>query len=468
MESQKTEHNTIEKENNAEKIYKIIEELMNYKNLLSEYDLKNDYEKYANLKTKYEAKKDEFLEMIENTSLKPKIEVSEDEINFEEIGKIINIENVDKEIGYFDFLVSTYPHLAIIGCGNTGSKIVSKYYTNKHYDTKIMAIYTDSELIENIKADKKLTLNENHINLLSNNNDNKWKDYYIKECFSTIEQFIKPASECSPYNMDNYALNMEDFNIYYYNAKRLLDSKNIPYNNKSLEKYIYENRWSKLCEEYAIDRGVVLIVYSLKDKTGRVLAPIIAKMSKKIGALTIALIDTSLIIDEKNVNNAIKDLEELKKTVDTIITLPCDKLLGINAKPPLNKSFENIEETMMITLRSMEQLIKSDDINIGFGNIKKILKNNNISTVHIYESDSENRTKEIIKDMESLFDKNGDKIAGVLVYIDAPDDLTIDEVNEIISTVRKKLNDNAMVIWSAKVNDENNSMKLTILDNSNE
>ena len=100
--------------------------------------------------------------------------------------------------------------------------------------------------------------------------------------------------------------------------------------------------------------------------------------------------------------------------------------------------------------------------------IKKILKNNNISTVHIYESDSENRTKEIIKDMESLFDKNGDKIAGVLVYIDAPDDLTIDEVNEIISTVRKKLKDNAMVIWSAKVNDENNSMKLTILDNSDE
>jgi cell division GTPase FtsZ len=49
-----------------------------------------------------------------------------------------------------------------------------------------------------------------------------------------------------------------------------------------------------------------------------------------------------------------------------------------------------------------------------------------------------------------------------------PDDLTIDEVNEIISTVRKKLNDNAMVIWSAKVNDENNSMKLTILDNSDE
>jgi cell division GTPase FtsZ len=82
--------------------------------------------------------------------------------------------------------------------------------------------------------------------------------------------------------------------------------------------------------------------------------------------------------------------------------------------------------------------------------------------VHIYESDSENRTKEIIKDMESLFDKNGDKIAGVLVYIDASDDLTIDEVNEIISTVRKKLNDNAMVIWSAKVNDENNSMILIL------
>ena len=73
MESQKTEHNTIEKENNAEKIYKIIEELVNYKNLLSEYDLKNDYEKYANLKTKYEAKKDEFLEMIKNTDKGAKI-----------------------------------------------------------------------------------------------------------------------------------------------------------------------------------------------------------------------------------------------------------------------------------------------------------------------------------------------------------------------------------------------------------
>ena len=70
MKSQKTEHNTIEKENNAEKIYKIIEELMNYKNLLSEYDLKNDYEKYANLKTRYEAKKDEFLEMIKNSSFR--------------------------------------------------------------------------------------------------------------------------------------------------------------------------------------------------------------------------------------------------------------------------------------------------------------------------------------------------------------------------------------------------------------
>ena len=72
MESQKTEHNTIEKENNAEKIYKIIEELMNYKNLLSEYDLKNDYEKYANLKTKYEAKKDEFLENDKKYIIKTK------------------------------------------------------------------------------------------------------------------------------------------------------------------------------------------------------------------------------------------------------------------------------------------------------------------------------------------------------------------------------------------------------------
>ena len=200
---------------------------------------------------------------------------------------------------------------------------------------------------------------------------------------------------------------------------------------------------------------MVFVTCGLGGGTGTGSAPIVAKIAKKLGALTVAVVTMPFSAEGiRRRNNADDGLEKLKEAADTVIIIPNDKLLEVAPNLPLTKAFLVSDEILGRAVKGITELItKPGIVSLDFADIKSIMEGSGMAMIGMGESDSGDRALESVHEALSspLLDIDISNATGALINISSGEDLTLHESEKIVQVVADKLDPEANIIWGAQL-----------------
>ena len=213
---------------------------------------------------------------------------------------------------------------------------------------------------------------------------------------------------------------------------------------------------------------MVFVTCGLGGGTGTGSAPIIAKLAKKAGALTVAVATMPFSAEGiRRRENAENGLEKLKSAADTVIIIPNDKLLEVAPNLPLNKAFMVSDEILGRAVKGITELItKSGLVSLDFADIKSIMGSSGMAMIGMGESDSGDRALESVHEALSspLLDIDISNATGALINIAGSSDMTLHESEKIVQVVADKLDPEANIIWGAQIDESlENTIRTTIV-----
>ena len=204
------------------------------------------------------------------------------------------------------------------------------------------------------------------------------------------------------------------------------------------------------------DADMVFITAGLGGGTGTGAAPVIAKLSKESGSLTVAVVTKPFYFEAKTrMRNAEKGWEELKKYADTIITVPNDRLLSLMQKnSTLVDMMQKVDDVLLQAIKGITDLINlPGHINVDFADLKTVMKEVGPAIMGSGSSSGENRAAEAAKraiDNQLLEDVGIDGAKGILINISATQEsLTMAEFMEASALIQDKAHDDANIIIGA-------------------
>ena len=203
---------------------------------------------------------------------------------------------------------------------------------------------------------------------------------------------------------------------------------------------------------------MVFVTCGLGGGTGSGAAPIVAETAKELGALTVAVV-TKPFAFEGAQRRAIAEeaLENLRERVDTLITIPNDKLLQIiDKKTTLINSFKIVDDVLRQGVQGISDLItKPGIVNVDFADVRAIMSNSGSALMGIGIGTGENRAAEAAKAAinSPLLELSIDGAKGVLFNVSGSSDLTMLEINEAANIITESIDPNAKVIFGAVVDE---------------
>jgi len=203
---------------------------------------------------------------------------------------------------------------------------------------------------------------------------------------------------------------------------------------------------------------MVFVTCGLGGGTGTGAAPIVAETAKELGALTVAVV-TKPFAFEGAQRRAIAEegLENLRERVDTLITIPNDKLLQIiDKKTTLINSFKIVDDVLRQGVQGISDLItKPGIVNVDFADVRAIMSNSGSALMGIGIGSGDNRAADAAKAAinSPLLELSIDGAKGVLFNVSGSNDLTMLEINEAANIITESIDPNAKVIFGAVVDD---------------
>lgn len=204
---------------------------------------------------------------------------------------------------------------------------------------------------------------------------------------------------------------------------------------------------------------MVFVTCGLGGGTGSGASPIVAETAKELGALTVAVV-TKPFAFEGAQRRAIADesLENLKDRIDTLITIPNDKLLSIiDRKTTLINAFRIVDDVLRQGVQGISDLItKPGLVNVDFADVRAIMEDSGSALMGIGIASGENRAAEAAKAAinSPLLELSIDGAKGVLFNISGSNDLTMLEINEAANIITESIDQNAKVIFGAVLDDQ--------------
>ena len=204
---------------------------------------------------------------------------------------------------------------------------------------------------------------------------------------------------------------------------------------------------------------MVFITAGMGGGTGTGAAPVVAECAREIGALTVGVVTRPFTFEgPKRKKNADIGIENLKRNVDTIITIPNDRLLQvIDKKTPMTQAFTIADDILRQGVKGISDLIAVPGlVNLDFADVKSIMNNAGAALMGIGEASGENATVDAVKAAidSPLLETSLQGARGVLLNImGATDSLSMMEVNEASTTVQEAAHPDAEIIWGVSVDE---------------
>ncbi len=218
------------------------------------------------------------------------------------------------------------------------------------------------------------------------------------------------------------------------------------------------------------DADMVFVTVGLGGGTGTGAAPIIASLAAELNALTVAVVTKPFPFEGRHrLRQADSGLEELRSVVDTLITIPNERLLqAVDRNMPLGNAFKLADDVLRQAVQGISDLITVPGfINVDFADVRSIMKGMGIALMGTGQASGESRAMDATQRAISsplLEEASIDGARGVLVNITGGLDLTLHEVSEAMDIIHAAADPDANIIFGT-VNDERmqNEMKITVI-----
>ena len=186
---------------------------------------------------------------------------------------------------------------------------------------------------------------------------------------------------------------------------------------------------------------MVFITAGMGGGTGTGAAPIVAQISKELGALTVAIVTKPFSFEgRKRMAQAIKGLENLKPHVDTLIVVPNDKLLYLTDKnTPMLEAFREVDNVLRRGVQGIAEIVAIPGlINVDFADVRNVMKNKGTALMGIGIASGPNRAieaaRKAIRSPLLEIDING--ATDAIVFITSDVDISMHEVVEVMTEIQ--------------------------------
>ncbi len=211
----------------------------------------------------------------------------------------------------------------------------------------------------------------------------------------------------------------------------------------------------------AIDgTDMLFITAGMGGGTGTGAAPVVAQIAREMGILTVAVVTKPFTLErQKRMKQALMGIEELQQSVDSLITIPNDKLLEVmGAQASFVEVLKNADDVLRGAVQGIAELITRPGlINVDFADVRSVMSEMGMSMMGSGSAHGENRAREAAEKAISsplLEDINISGAQGILVNVTAGMDLSIGEFTEVGNAITDKASEDSNVIVGTVIDSE--------------
>ena len=297
------------------------------------------------------------------------------------------------------FVDSRKSLIKVVGVGGAGSNTVNRLFKEKPDNVDLIACNTDAKHLLNVRANFKILLGENLTRGLGTGSDPRVGEASALESESEIA-------------------------------------------------------------EYARGTEIAFVTTGLGGGTGTGAAPVMAKIMKEHGALTIGIVTLPFTSEGKERRkNALSGLRKLKEASDTVIVIPNDRLLEISPDLPLEEGFRTADEIMVQAIRAVTEIIKRIGlINLDYNDLKEVTRNSREMMIGIGTgegSPGQRAVDAVHAAMESPFLKADLTAAtGIIINVTGGKDMEIEEPKDAVEEIRRIVTSKTRILMGTRVDPE--------------
>jgi cell division protein FtsZ len=306
-----------------------------------------------------------------------------------------------------EIAIEAIPQITVLGVGGAGCNIVSWMKEKEVSGARIYALNSDAKHLSITKADKRVILGYKVTGGLG--------------CGGFPEQGAKAAEETSD----------------------------------EIEKLIAGS-------------GLVFVTAGLGGGTGTGASPVIAKLAKEMGALTLSVVTIPFQVERARLVKAKEGLTRLVDVCDAVIVIDNNRLRKVAGNLPLTEAFGVANELMATFLKNISETMAVPSlVNLDFADLKAIMTGSGVCAIGVGEGMGETKVDDSVeKALNTQLLDIGDlkKCEGSLVHIEGGDDMTLEDVNRAGEIVLNRIAPNAKVSWGARINSKiQGAMRATVV-----
>lgn len=222
--------------------------------------------------------------------------------------------------------------------------------------------------------------------------------------------------------------------------------------------------------ECLADAEMVFVTAGMGGGTGTGGAPVIARIARKIGALTVAVVTKPFDFEgKKRMHNADEGINALKEAVDAIITIPNQRLLAIsNRETSILDTFKQADEVLLHAVRGISDLVTIPGLmNLDFADVQTVMSGMGVAMMGAGSATGENRAVEAAQRAISsplLEDISIRGARGVLINVTGGTSMSLSEANAAASLIQAEADEDAEVIFGAVIDESvGDEFRITVI-----
>ncbi len=285
------------------------------------------------------------------------------------------------------------PRIVIIGCGGAGNNTVNRVHHMGVSGAETIAINTDKQHLDMIQADKRVLIGKSLTKGLGAGG--------YPDVGKRAAEMARPTLEA------------------------LLESADL-----------------------------VFITAGMGGGTGTGSAPVVAQIAKEQGAIVVGMVSYPFQVEKARLIRAEEGLEALAAAADSVIVLDNNRLKNFVPNLPLGQAFSVMDQLIGETVKGISETITEPSlINIDYADVRAIMSKGGVAVMLVGESKQQNKAESVVRECLSnpMLDIDYRGATGSLIHITGGTDLTLQDAEEVATSLTYELDPHADVIWGARV-----------------
>jgi len=199
---------------------------------------------------------------------------------------------------------------------------------------------------------------------------------------------------------------------------------------------------------------LVFITAGMGGGTGTGAAPVVAQVAKEQGAIVVGMVSYPFQVEKARLIRAEEGLEALAAAADSVIVLDNNRLKNFVPNLPLGQAFSVMDQLIGETVKGISETITEPSlINIDYADVRAIMSKGGVASMLVGESKQQNKAESVVRECLSnpMLDIDYRGATGSLIHITGGTDLTLQDAEEVATSLTYELDPHADVIWGARV-----------------